>query len=70
MTTGERIRKLRKENGFSQNELSELLGIKTITLIGWEKDRCFPQGENLYKLSKIFDVSMNYIFCGEKTYKK
>lgn len=66
LTTGQRIRKLRKNNGYTQERLAELVDVALMTVVRWEADRRIPYGEKLYRLSKVFGVSMNYILKGER----
>lgn len=66
LTTGQRIRKLRKNKGYTQERLAELVDVALMTVVRWEADRRIPYGEKLYRLSKVFGVSMNYILKGER----
>ena len=66
LTTGQRIRKLRKNNGYTQERLAELVDVALMTVVRWEADKRIPYGEKLYRLSKVFGVSMNYILKGEQ----
>lgn len=66
LTTGQRIRKLRKNNGYTQERLAELVDVALMTVVRWEADKRIPYGEKLYRLSKVFGVSMNYILKGER----
>lgn len=66
LTTGQRIRKLRKNKGYTQERLAELVDVALMTVVRWEADKRIPYGEKLYRLSKVFGVSMNYILKGER----
>lgn len=56
------ITKLRKKNGITQQELGESLGISNRAVSNWEMEISTPTIDNLYRLSKIFNVPMEYFF--------
>ena len=43
MTFGEKIQKLRKEAGLSQEELSYQLGVSRQAISKWERDSGYPE---------------------------
>ncbi len=55
------IRKLRKENNMSQDELAEKLGVSRQSVSLWETDQTQPTIENIIALTKIFNVSSDVI---------
>lgn len=60
--TGENIRRLRMEKGNTVVELQEYLGLtcpQTVYL--WQRGRNLPSVDNLYAISRLWDVSMNDI---------
>lgn len=56
-----RIKQLRREHNITQNKLCEKLGITQGALSGWETERYEPDISSLRKMSKLFDVSIDYI---------
>jgi len=59
MTFAEKLRMLRKRNGFTQSQLADMLGITPRTLINYEMGRCCPKQTELYmKLATVFNVKM------------
>ena len=66
LTTGQRIRQLRKDKGLTQEQLAALCGVGHKVVCKWENDFFLPYADNLCKLSDIFGVSINYILKGEK----
>lgn len=58
MTIGERIRKLRKEKGLTQEAISSVLGVSRQAIAKWESDQSSPSTENLIKLANLFDISL------------
>ncbi|MDE7329575.1 MAG: helix-turn-helix domain-containing protein [Clostridia bacterium] len=61
MTTGEKIAKLRKERGLTQEELAEKLGVTRQSVSRWESDAAFPETDKLITMSNIFGCSVDYI---------
>ncbi|WP_010094758.1 helix-turn-helix domain-containing protein [Ornithinibacillus scapharcae] len=61
MTFGEKLLKLRKENGLSQEALAEKLNTSRQAISKWENDQGYPETEKLLMIGNIFGVSMDYI---------
>ena len=61
MTFGEKIQKLRKEAGLSQEELSYQLGVSRQAISKWERDNGYPETEKIVRMSKIFNVTLDYL---------
>ena len=59
MQLGEKIKQLRKERGYSQEKLAELLGVSRQAVTKWENDTGIPDIENLITLSKVFEISVD-----------
>lgn len=57
MTTGEAIKKLRKEKGITQKKLSELTGIAEITIRQYEADKYSPKYQQVEKIASALDVT-------------
>ena len=58
---GERLLFLRKERGIGQNELAKKLNLSNASISYWENAKQIPNAEVIYKLSKFFDVSADYL---------
>lgn len=67
MTYGEKIQKLRKEAGLSQEELSYQLGVSRQAISKWERDNGYPETEKIVRISKLFNVSLDYLLNEEDT---
>ncbi len=52
----------RKQKGFTQKELAQLLGVKTTTVSTWERASSLPDAETLFKLCEIFHVSLTDMY--------
>ena len=61
MTLGEKIAKQRKELNYTQEQLSDILGVSRQSISKWESDIAYPETEKLIELGKIFDCSMDYL---------
>ena len=57
MTFGERLRKIRKERGYTQCKLSEIVGIRQCVLCWYETDKIQPTLERIEWLCKALEVS-------------
>jgi len=54
---------LRKKAGYkSQTALAKAIGVSRITISDWERDKYYPQGNNLINLAKVLKVSTSYLF--------
>lgn len=69
MNLGEKIYKLRKEKGLSQEALAEQVGTTRQAISKWENNQGYPETEKLLQLSNIFEVSTDYLLKSEKTIK-
>ena len=64
--TGERIRELREQNGFSVREVSEYMGFtEPQAVYKWQRGQCLPTVDNLLALSRIFHTSIEDILIGD-----
>jgi transcriptional regulator with XRE-family HTH domain len=61
MTFGEKLFKLRKENGLSQEALAEKLNTSRQAISKWENGQGFPETEKLLLIGNIFEVSIDYL---------
>lgn len=64
----ERILKLMKDFGFTEYRLTQKASITAGTLNRTLRaENAWKQAEQLYKISKVFDVSMDFLITGNKT---
>ena len=59
MTFSEKLIRLRKREGLSQEALAETLGVSRQAVSRWETGETVPNTETLKLLSALFDVSIN-----------
>ena len=62
------LKKLRKERGLSQQELSDRIGIKRATYARYETGENQPGVKTLRKISDFFGVSMEYLVNNDDFY--
>lgn len=62
---GIRIKELRKEKGWTQEYLAELIEIDTRNLIKIENGQTFPRSQTLDKLVEVFEVTPIELFQNE-----
>ena len=61
MTTGEKLQNLRKENNYTQEELSDILGVSRQSISKWESDVAFPETDKLITLAKLYHCTVDYL---------
>lgn len=61
-TIGKKIRQIRKEKGFSQEELSEKIDISPRHMCTIENGNSFPSIETFIKIAEILDININDFF--------
>ena len=54
-----RLQKLRKEKGYSQEQLAEALGISRQAVSKWERAESSPDTDNLICLAKLYGISLD-----------
>jgi transcriptional regulator with XRE-family HTH domain len=64
-----RVKELREQHGLLQKELAEKLGVSRYTIVRYESGKINPDIENVIKLSKIFDCSIDYLLGASNTKK-
>ena len=65
MVLGDKIIRLRRQNGWSQEELAEQLGISRQSVSKWESGTSVPDLDKIIKLSGSFRVSTDYLLKEE-----
>lgn len=64
MELSERLTLLRKEQGLSQMELAQALDVSRQAVSRWEVGAAVPSTENLRMISKLYQVSFDYLVMG------
>ena len=61
MMLGDKIKGARKQFGLSQEQLAEKLAVSRSAIAKWENDKGLPDVENLKMLSRVLNVSIDYL---------
>lgn len=64
MTFQNRLYRLRKERGISQEDLAEVVGVSRQAVQKWESGASRPDMDNLTALSRYFDTTLDYLISG------
>ncbi len=65
MKFGEKLQKLRRQAGLSQEELAGKLSVSRQAVSRWELDGTLPDAGRVAELSRIFSVSADYLLKDE-----
>lgn len=65
MIFADKLIELRKKSGMSQEELAEKLGVSRQSVSKWEGAQSTPDLNRILEISKIFDVSTDYLLKDE-----
>lgn len=61
MTLGQKLKTLLKENGMTQEDLAERLGVSRQAVGKWANDKGIPEIGKLVQISNLFEVSTDYL---------
>lgn len=64
MNIADRIQYLRKQKGYSQEELADKIGVSRQAVSKWESEQSTPDLEKIIAMSDLFDVTTDYILKG------
>lgn len=67
MTFGEKLQKLRRESALSQEKLAEQLHVSRQAISKWELGTAAPDTDNIVRLSKFFQVPLEYLMLEDCT---
>ncbi|MBO4837817.1 MAG: helix-turn-helix transcriptional regulator [Lachnospiraceae bacterium] len=67
MILADKIIELRKKNGWSQEELADLLDVSRQSVSKWESAQSVPDMNRILKLSEVFGVSTDYLLKDDMT---
>lgn len=65
MNLSEKLLYLRKKNGLSQEQLASEITVSRQAISKWELGESMPDTENVVQLTKIFDVSTDFLLNDE-----
>ena len=61
MLLGKRIKALRTQNGYTQEELGKLINVTKVSICCYERETRFPTLETLLALADVFHVEIDYL---------
>lgn len=67
MTIGAKIQTLRKQQGMSQEQLAEALGVSRQAVSKWEAEQSVPDIDKIIAVCNYFGVTTDYILRGAET---
>ena len=70
MEFNEQIKRLRKENNLTQEEMAKKLNVTRQALSNWENNRNLPDFEMIILIAKTFGVSLDELILGDKKMNK
>ena len=65
MTMYERYCSLRDSYGMKDSDVATKLGFAKSGLSDWKRGKSKPNVENLYKIAKLFNTTVEYLLVGE-----
>ena len=65
MTFGQKLQAIRKQNNITQEQLATQLYVSRQAVSKWEQDAAMPDVEKLLLISRLFDVSLDYLLKEE-----
>lgn len=63
-----RLQKLRREKGYSQEELADKLGVSRQAVSKWERAESSPDTDNLIVLAKLYGISLDELLLNSSEY--
>lgn len=67
MKIADRIQRLRKMKGLSQEQLADQMGVSRQAVSKWESEQSIPDLDKIISMSEYFEVSTDYILKGVET---
>lgn len=66
MNLSNKIIQLRKQKGWSQEELANQLQISRQAVSKWESGKSLPDTDKIIQLSQLFNVTTDYLLLGKE----
>lgn len=70
MNLGDKLKELRKEHNYSQQQLAEKLHVTAQAISKWENNKSVPDIINLVQLSEVYNISLDYLIKSDKQLQK
>lgn len=62
----EKLFSLRKQKGFTQEELAEYLNVSRTAISKWESGRGYPNIDSLKSIAKLFSITVDELLSGDE----
>lgn len=69
MSLGDKMKKLRKRDNITQEELAEKIFVSRQTISNWENNKSYPSIDFINSISKFFNVTIDYLISEDVNYK-
>ncbi|PEJ40764.1 hypothetical protein COF38_10645 [Bacillus pseudomycoides] len=69
MSLGQRLKKFRELESFSQEDVAKRIGVTRQAVYKWESDKSYPDIENLILLSELYKVTLDELIKENKEFK-
>ncbi|MBK0294107.1 helix-turn-helix transcriptional regulator [Bacillus sp. S34] len=69
MNLGEQLQKLREEKKMSREDLAGEMNVSRQAVYKWEKNKGYPDIENLIKLSEVYNVTLDELIKGDQSFQ-
>ncbi|MDB6354724.1 helix-turn-helix transcriptional regulator, partial [Trichococcus sp. K1Tr] len=70
MNLGNKLKELRKEHNYSQQQLAEKLHVTAQAISKWENNKSVPDIINLVQLSEVYGITLDYLIKSDKQLQK
>lgn len=70
MEIGSKLKNARNNNGLTQEQAAEFLGVSRQTISNWENNKSYPDIISVIKMSDIYSVSLDHLLKEEKSMNK
>lgn len=70
MEIGSKLKKARNENGITQEQAAELLGVSRQTISNWENNKSYPDIISVIKMSDYYSVSLDHLLKEDNRMKQ
>ena len=67
MTLGQKLKEIRKKFGLSQESLAAIMNVSRQAITKWESDEGIPDVSNLQELSKVFNLTVDYLLNNDNS---
>ena len=70
MNLENRLKELREQHNFTQDDVARFLNISRQSISKWELGKGYPDIDNLRMLSDLYKISLDQLITGEEKYHK